>query len=165
MTDQQPALFLIAGKIAAGKSTLAAELAARPATVLISEDHWMSTLFAHELSSLEDYVRCSARVRRAMEPHVVALLCEGLSVVMDFPANTPRQRAWLRRLFESAGVDHQLHYLDVPDEVCKARLRERNARGEHAFHVTEEQFDQFTSYFEPPSAAEGFSIIVHAGGD
>jgi predicted kinase len=41
----QPCIFC-AEKIAAGKSTLARRLAARPATLLISEDHWMSNLFS-----------------------------------------------------------------------------------------------------------------------
>jgi predicted kinase len=39
-------LYLLCGKIAAGKSTLARRLAARPATLLISEDHWTSNLFS-----------------------------------------------------------------------------------------------------------------------
>ena len=37
-----PTLHLVCGKIAAGKSTLANRLANAPATVLISEDYWMS---------------------------------------------------------------------------------------------------------------------------
>ena len=49
----RPVLYLLCGKIAAGKSTLAGKLAARPATVLISEDHWNSNLFADELKSIE----------------------------------------------------------------------------------------------------------------
>ena len=38
-------LHLVCGKIAAGKSTLTAELAAQPRTVLISEDFWTARLF------------------------------------------------------------------------------------------------------------------------
>ena len=34
----------------------------------------------------------------------------------------------------SAGAAHRLHFLDVPDDVCKARLRQRNAAGTHAIH-------------------------------
>jgi predicted kinase len=44
-----PTLYLLCGKIAAGKSTLARLLAARPATLLVSQDHWMSVLFSDEL--------------------------------------------------------------------------------------------------------------------
>jgi predicted kinase len=40
-------LYLLCGKIAAGKSSLARQLAARPQTLLIEMDVWMSTLFPH----------------------------------------------------------------------------------------------------------------------
>jgi deoxyadenosine/deoxycytidine kinase len=51
-----PTLYLLCGKIAAGKSTLARRLAARPATLLISEDHWTSNLFADDLKTIEDFM-------------------------------------------------------------------------------------------------------------
>ena len=107
-----PTLYLLCGKIGAGKSTLARELAARPATLLISEDHWTSHLFADELKTIEDYGRLSARLGAAMGPHIVDILRLGLSVVLDFPANTVRQRAWMRSLIDQAGVSHELHLLD-----------------------------------------------------
>jgi hypothetical protein len=50
-----PTLYLLCGKIAAGKSTLAPRLAARPATLLISEDHGTSNLFADDLKTIEDF--------------------------------------------------------------------------------------------------------------
>jgi predicted kinase len=158
---QGATLHLICGKIAAGKSTLAAELASRPATILISEDAWLSCLYKDEQKTIEDYVRNSRRLREVMGDHVVTLLQAGLSVVLDFPANTPASRQWMRRLFERAGVSHRLHFLDVPDDVCKGRLRARNAAGTHAFNATDAEFDLFTSYFVPPSADEGFDIETY----
>lgn len=161
MEKQTSKLILISGKIAAGKSTLAGTLAAEPNTVLISEDHWLSSLYPCEIQNLEDYARCTARLRDAIRPHVVALLSEGLSVVMDFPANTISQRQWLRGVFETAKSDHELHYLDVPNEVCKKRLRNRNRAGEHPFQPSEEEFDLFCSYFVAPHSDEGFDLITH----
>jgi uridine kinase len=70
-----PTLYLICGKIAAGKSTLAKKLASRPATLLISEDHWTSNLFADDLKTIEDYSRLSARLRAAMGPHISSISC------------------------------------------------------------------------------------------
>src|SRR5438105_3626749 len=127
-------LYLVCGKIAAGKSTLARRLAARPATLLIGQDHWMSNLFSDdELKTIDDFARLSARLRAAMGPHIVDILRQGLSVVLDFPANTVRNRQWMRSVIDRAQADHELHVLDVPDDICKRRLRERNASGEHAF--------------------------------
>src|SRR5438045_393712 len=131
-------LYLVCGKIAAGKSTLARRLAARPATLLIGQDHWMSSLFSDdELKTIDDFARLSARLRAAMGPHIVDILRQGLSVVLDFQANTVRVRGWMRSLIAEAGVAHELHVLDVPDELCKQRLRARNAGGEHPFQVSD----------------------------
>jgi predicted kinase len=154
-------LYLLCGKIAAGKSTLARQLAARPATLLISEDHWNATLFADDLKTIDDYTRYSARLRAAMTPHIVAILGKGLSVVLDFPANTIKQRAWMKELIDLAKVDHELHLLDLPDDICKQRLRARNTVGEHPFQVSDAEYEQFTRYFVPPTRDEGFKVILH----
>jgi predicted kinase len=154
-------LHMLCGKIAAGKSSLAASLGAAPLTVIVSEDKWMAPLFGEELKEVADYVRLSARLRAAMAPHVADLLKSGMSVVLDYPANTLANRAWMKGIAEEASVPHQLHWLDVPDEVCKARLRARNAAGEHEFAPTDEHFDLITAYFVPPSAGEGLDIVVH----
>ncbi|RJF90151.1 ATP-binding protein [Oleomonas cavernae] len=153
-------LHLVCGKIAAGKSTLCARLSAMPGTVLISEDHWLARLYPGEQASVADYVRNAARLRSVMGGHVETLLRAGLSVVLDFPANTLANRQWMRSIFEAAGADHQLHYLDVPDAVCKARLKARNLAGAHDFAASEAEFDLITSYFVAPTAAEGFNLAI-----
>jgi len=149
------------GKIAAGKSTLAARLAAVPGTILLSEDRLLADLYPGEIATLADYVRCSGRLRVVIAPHIQALLRAGLSVVLDFQANTLATRAWARSLFEGAGADHQLHYLRIDDETCKARLRARNAAGTHDYAASDADYDVFTSYFVEPGEGEGFHIVVH----
>jgi predicted kinase len=155
----QATLHMLCGKMAAGKSTLTAELSRMPSTVVISEDFWLRRLFGPEMKDVADYVRYSRRLREAVAPHVQELLRIGVSVVLDFPANTLATRAWMRTLFDVAEADHCLHFLDVPDEVCKARLRARNAAGTHDFAASDAEFDLITSYFVPPSEAEGFKVV------
>jgi predicted kinase len=154
-------LHLLCGKVAAGKSTLTRQLAEAPGTILLSEDHLLARLYPGEITTVADYAHCAARLRDAIGPHVEALLRSGVSVVLDFPANTLATRAWMRSLFEGAGADHRLHYLDVPDEVCKARLRARNAAGEHDYQTSDAEFDLITSHFVPPTPAEGFNLVRH----
>ncbi|WP_430390472.1 AAA family ATPase [Dyella sp. 20L07] len=156
---QPPMLHLVCGKIASGKSTLTKKIAARPKMVLISEDVWLSKLYADEIHTLGDYVRRSGQLRHALAPHVESLLLAGLSVVLDFPANTLSNRRWMKDIIDSAGVAHELHYLDISDEVCKTRLRNRNVAGSHPYAPTDAQFDEITRFFVPPSLAEGFHII------
>jgi predicted kinase len=161
MPSSRPTLYMLCGKIAAGKSSLASRLVERPATVLISEDHWNSSLFPEELKTIEDYSRYSARLTNAMGPHVVALLKAGTSVVLDFQANTLARRRWMRNLFEVADAAHELHFLDITDATCKRRLLERNAAGRHPFKVGDAEYELFTRYFVPPAPEEGFNLIVH----
>jgi predicted kinase len=153
-------LHLVCGKIAAGKSTLCARLAAAPATVLISEDFWLKRLFGDEMKEVADYVRVAAKLRGPMGAHVADLLRAGVDVVLDYPANTKTTRAWMKSVAAAAGAPHSLHWLDLPDEICRERLRRRNEDGIHDFAgVTDEQFDLVTSFFQPPEPAEGLEVV------
>jgi predicted kinase len=155
-------LHLVCGKIAAGKSTLCARLAAAPGTVLIAQDRWLKCLFGDELKEVADYLRVLPKLCAAIGPHVTDLLKAEIDVVLDFPANTAKMRAWMKGLAEAANAAHVLHLLDVPDEECRARLRRRNAEGKHDFAASDAQFDQITSYFQPPGPEEGLNIVVAA---
>lgn len=159
--DHVPTLHMLCGKVAAGKSTLAARLAEAPSTILIAQDPWMAALYPEELRSIADYVRLVPRLRAAMGPHIAALLRAGLSVVLDWPANTRASRAWMRSIFEAAASAHQLHVLDVPDEVCLARLSARNAKGLHEYQVSEAEFTELTSHLELPTPDEGFDVVAY----
>jgi predicted kinase len=157
----RPVLHLLCGKAASGKSTLARRLAEGPATLMISEDFWLSRLYAGQQDTIEQYIRNSRRLREVMGPHIESLLKAGLSIVLDFPANTPVIRRWMRGLAEAANADHRLHFLDVSDEECKARLHQRNEGGTHDFTVSDAEFEEITRYFVPPSADEGLTIVNH----
>lgn len=157
-------LHMVCGKIGSGKSTHAALLAAEHEGVLLCEDDWLAMLFGPEMTSIRDYVRYSERLKHALAPHLVDLLGRGMTVVLDFPANTPKMRSWFGDLIVATGCDHRLHYLDVPDTVCLTRLMDRNASGGHPFKVTEDQFREMTRHFVPPALEEGFEIAIHGSG-
>ena len=149
-------LYLLCGKIASGKSTLARRLAERPTTLLITMDHWMSLLFPTENRTIEDFARLSARLRDAMGPHVVDILRNDLSIVLDFPANTVRWRSWMRSLIDEADVAHELHVLDVPDAICKQRLRQRNAEGRASVRSKRRDIRIIHELFRPTGTRRGF---------
>jgi predicted kinase len=153
------ALHLLCGKIASGKSTLSARLAAETGGTVIAEDHWLSTLYPGEIADLADYRRSSERLRAAIAPLIVAMVRGGQVVILDFPANTAASRAWMKALADAAGVTATLHFLDPPDEECRARMHARNASGEHPYRVDDATFDQFTAHFVAPTHAEGFAVV------
>lgn len=157
----KPTLHLLCGKTASGKSTLANSLKTDQAAILLTEDHWLSRLYPDQIHSVADYVKLSRRLREVVGPLVIDMLKAGISVVLDFPANTPADRHWLRSLADTAQASHSLHFLDVDDETCRARLHLRNQRGEHDFAATDAEFDLITSYFVPPYEQEGLNIVIH----
>jgi predicted kinase len=155
-------LLFLCGKMAAGKSTLSRELAARENAVLLVQDEFLERLFPGEIVDIPGFVKYSSRLKDALGPHICSLLSSGISVVLDFPGNTRSQRAWFRHLFEASGADHELHFIDASDDVCKRQLRERS-KGLPAgtAWTTDAEFDAITAYFEPPSIEEHFNIIRH----
>jgi predicted kinase len=155
---------MLRGKIASSKSTVAATLSAEPGTVRFSKDDWLAALFGPEMVTVADFVRCSARLRAAMGPHVAALLESGLSVVLDFQANTVEARVWMRGILDGTEATHRLHVMTTPDETCLARLRARNSADDHPFAATEAQFHRVSVHFEAPTEAEGFDVVMHGAG-
>lgn len=155
-------LHFVYGKPGAGKTRLARELAASVPAVLFCEDEWLVAL-ADPITTLEQFVAASRRQRAVIGPMATRILALGTSVVFDFAANTVRDRAWVRSIFEAAGADHMLHVLDVPEEECRRRIRERNAAkpaGLYFGDVSEEIVTQVLPYIVPPSESEGFRVRI-----
>ena len=154
-------MHLFCGKIGSGKSTLAAQFGAEASTILMSEDQLLANLYPGEVRTIEDYARYSDRVRRTIGPHIVELLRSGMSVALDFQANTIAVRAWMRQLIEEAECNHQLHLLRTADTLCRERLAARNASGDHQYQVSEAEFNLFSRYFVAPGKDEGFNVVLH----
>ncbi|NMF61316.1 AAA family ATPase [Brasilonema octagenarum] len=162
---QRGKLFFFCGKMAAGKSSLAREIARREDAVLVVQDQLLIKLFPGEVVDIPSFVKYSSRLRDALAAHICSLLLKGISVVLDFPGNTRTQRAWFRELFERANADHELHYVDVTDELCKRQLRERSRElTEGSAFTSDAEFDAITKYFQAPSDDENFNVIRHQRG-
>ena len=158
-------LIFFCGKMAAGKSTLARELAAREDAILLAQDELVEQLFPGEIVDIPTFITYSTRLKNGLTPIVNSILGKGVSVVLDFPGNTRRQRAWFRALIDAAGVAHELHFIDAPDELCKRQLKQRSAHLPAGTAWTSEaEFDMITAHFDPPSDSEGFTVIRHERG-
>jgi len=126
MREERAKLYFMCGKMAAGKSTYARELAQTKNAVLLIQDELLDAFYPGEILSIQDFVKYSARLRDALSLHIQDLLTRGVSVVLDFPGNTRDQRQWFREIIEGANVEHELHFIDMPDDLCKRQLRQRS---------------------------------------
>jgi predicted kinase len=155
-------LIFLCGKMAAGKSTLARDLAIRENAVLLVQDDFLNALFPDEITDIPSFVNRYTRLMSALTPHICVLLSKRIPVVLDFAAATKTQRGWFRELIERTGVEHELHFVDAPDALCKTQLRDRS-RGLPAGTrwTTEEDFEAINAYFQPPSEDEEFNVLRH----
>ena len=158
-------LILFCGKMAAGKSTLARELAARENAVLLVQDELVVHLFPGEIVDIPTFITYSTRLKNALTPIIQSILSKDVPVVLDFPGNTKRQRAWFRQLIDHNAVDHELHFIDAPDDLCKRQVQERSRDLPPGTAWTSDaEFDMITAHFDPPSDIEGFNVIRHHRG-
>lgn len=145
----------------AGKSTLSQEIASKEGAILLSEDEWLKTIYPDEIKNFEDYIKYSSRLKLIIKQHVQNILTAGASVVMDFPGNTEKQRAWFKEIYTECSCPHKLIYLEASDNICIKRIIKRaKSQPERAQFDTEDVFHQVTSYFQPPSEHENFNINV-----
>jgi predicted kinase len=159
--NKQGTLIFFCGKMGSGKSTKAVSLANEYDAILLSEDEWLEALYPEEIKVFADYVKYSSRLKPLLKQHVQNLLNSGISVVMDFPGNTPNQRAWFKEIFSEDKISHKLYYLEASDELCLQQIEQRRKINPSRVNFdTEKIFHEVNSYFQPPAEAEGFNLQI-----
>ena len=147
-----------------GKSTLSCAIAHQKGAVLLSEDEWLKAIYPEEIENFEDYIKYSSRLKPLFKCYAQNMLNAGVSVVMDFPANTVNQRTWFKEIYAEHNILHKLIYLEVSDEQCLQQLKKRSKTNpERVRFDTEEVFRKVNSYFQPPSDDECFNVEVVSG--
>lgn len=159
--NEKGTLIFFCGKMGSGKSTLSRKISCQEGAILLSEDEWLKTIYPDEIESFEDYIKYSSRLKPVLKEHVQNILNSGISVVMDFPGNTEKQRAWFKEIYAEYEFPHKLIYVEASDSLCLKQLKtRRKTHLERARFDTEDVFHQVTSYFQPPSEHEGFKVEV-----
>jgi len=153
--------ILLIGRLCCGKSTYARQLVAEENAVLLSADELMQTLFPDGAGEAHDlYAR---RCRAYLYEKARQLASQGMLPLMDFGF-------WNRSIRQEAiaalsGLELDWRYLDVPEEIWRERIAQRNAaieaglKGE--YYVDEGLLAKCTALFEAPTAQEltGLTII------
>ena len=157
---QKGTLTFFCGKMGAGKSTKSKTVSAQKDAVLLSEDDWLAAHYPEEINSFDDYIELSSRIKPFVKSHVQQLINAGLDVVMDFPANTIKQRQWFQQLCDEVLCKHELIFLDLSDELCLSQIAKRRLEQPHrAQFDNESTFAHVTKFFEAPSEQEGLNIL------
>jgi predicted kinase len=143
-------LLLTCGLPAAGKTTLASQLAADRGALRLTQDDWLIALGSNpwDASTRE-------KVDRELWRLAQEALRLGVSVVLDFGLWARSERDEMRAVARRLGVGVELHYLDVaPDELWR-RIRARNAEEPwNRYPIGRADFEDWLGIFEAPDAAE-----------
>lgn len=154
-------LTFFCGKMGAGKTTKSRKISQERNAVLLSEDEWLSSLYPNRINTLADYIEYSGLLKPQMKKLVQSILASGANVVMDFPANTIQQRDWFKAIFSEIQAQHELVYIDQPNEICLEQIAKRRIeQPERAATDTEEMFELVSKYFVAPTSDEGFNTTV-----
>jgi predicted kinase len=160
LMQKKGTLTFFCGKMGAGKSTKSKIIALKKNAVLVSEDIWLEAHYPNQINSFEEYVKFSLRIKPFVKLHVQQILKSGTNVVMDFPANTCKQREWFKQLCSQIKCEHELIFLDVSDEQCLSHIaKRRKEQPQRAKFDTETVFNHVTKFFEYPSENERLNII------
>src|SRR5258708_25920467 len=150
---QRPRIYLICGRTGSGKTTYARKLEGAGA-MRFSTDEWMIRLFGHHMPRAlfnQRLIVCETMVLEL----ALTLAARGVDTVIDHGFWSRESRDSARAFLAGAQADVVLVYFDAPTSVLKERLRSRNAElPEGAFEITEEMFEQFSTWFEAPGPDE-----------
>ncbi|HPY85435.1 MAG TPA: ATP-binding protein [Ruminococcus flavefaciens] len=158
-------VVMTCGKICSGKSTYAAKLCSELNGVILSIDELTLALFNNEAGDkLDMYVE---RARSYLYKQSVRLIRAGVNVVLDWGFWTEAEREYAKRFYDSEGIEHELHYLSIDDELWKKRINGRNALVSEgktdAYYVDEGLMEKFASIFQEPEDREINKIISQIG--
>jgi predicted kinase len=152
-------VHMICGFVGAGKTTLARSIERETGGVRFSIDEWMITLYGHHMSRAE-FSRREANCKSVIWQLCRRLLSLGIDVILDCGFWKRAERDEYRRLATEAGCRSRLYFLDVPEGELQERLRERNRDlPDGDFPITEEMFEMFKPWFEPPGEDEDFERV------
>ena len=122
---KRPALTVLAGLPAAGKTRIAEELRARTGAVVLESDELRRLLFRRRTySALE-----SRRLFTAIHRTAARLLEEGVSVVLDATNVAEAERAPLYEMARRHGARLVLVHVTAPPSLIRRRLAHRQTRG------------------------------------
>ena len=149
-------VFLICGKICSGKSTYAKQLQVADQSVILSVDEIMLAVFG--LYAGEKHDEYAANVRHYLFQKSLEVIQAGVDVILDWGFWTKAGRNEAKAFYRSRNIEYELHYLDLGDEVWKARINQRNQfviAGETTAYIVDSALAaKFEAIFEPPDKEE-----------
>jgi predicted kinase len=161
MSNKQAAAYIICGFIGAGKTTFAKKLENETGAIRITKDEWMVKIFGNNITSDKNFEEYDKKVTALAKQVAFKILESGSSVIIDEGFWARSQRDDIKRKITELGAQPFLYYVECPIEIMRERVVARSKTPpEDSFEISEEMFDSYLSYWEPPTADEGFILAT-----
>ena len=109
----------------------------------------------------DEYGPLATQEKELIWQEAQAILQNGQDVILDWSLWSRQARVEWPQKVVAAGYDYKLIYLDIPLDVLRQRLANRNANRPAAVHeIPIEELERFSKIFEPPSTDEGLNLEV-----
>jgi uncharacterized protein len=155
----RPALAVMTGLSASGKSRAAREMAHEAGAIVVRTDAVRKQLAGvpwhqRQANGLGDGLYTPAMTARTYEAclgHAEALLGAGWSVILDGVFGRRAERDAARALARRCGVPFRIVWCEAPEPVLRERLRARVAAGRDLSDAREDVLDLQLRHYESPA--------------
>ena len=152
-------VYLICGFIGGGKTTFSKKLARETGAIRVTKDEWMIKIFGNKAPDRVDFEQLDTNVANLATEFALELAGSGMDVILDEGYWVRSQRDELKERVEQAGAKWVLYYVETPMEQMKARVVKRTTNpGNESFEISEEMFESYVKYWEPPTEDEKFIL-------
>lgn len=149
-------LYVLIGRIGCGKTTYAHKLCEQETTVLLSHDELMLQVNTNCIGR-EAHVKQAMSITEYFMNLSKQLVSKGISVVLDYGFWTRKEREQVRCLAKELGVDYEIIYISIPEELRKHYVEKRNKKiksDEKAYVMDKEKLERLDAFFEEPQEDE-----------
>ena len=152
-------IHLIVGNTGSGKTTYSNKLKQEKKAILFSIDKWNKTLFLSDKTSNDGLDWFLERIERSeviIQDLISQLEANQTDSILDLGLSKFTHREKFRTFAKEKGYEAQIHFLDIPKEIRKQRVQNRNSEkgSTFEFEVSNEDFNFMESWFEKPSIKE-----------
>lgn len=156
-------VIIVCGKICSGKSHYSREIKEKYNAVLIEPDEATYELINNGQG--EFYNIFSKRLNNYLTKKVGEIAQAGANVIFERGLWSKKDRKEIKEYYENLGIECELHYVYVSNEVWKQNILERNERvlngnGGSDFYLDEGLMKKLESKWEEPQEDEVDRIYI-----
>lgn len=152
------------GFIGSGKTTYARKLETELGIVRFTKDEWTVSLLGNsphtDTVHRDKYFEYDEKMAKLATEIALRFLQTGTSVIIDDGFWYRKQRDDMRRILQEMGAEAKFYYLDTPVAVMRDRTLKRSENPPlDSFYITEQEFNDYWTLFQPPTGDEEFIVI------